>query len=236
MHGLSQPHITFHYCGTGYSHFQHKTVGGNYIQMNFFSKSPKKPKKTPTSDEESHSPRSRSPLKKSSSSSSKSGKAKDENYRSGQGSVRNSRSYPKAGPDSPRRPFDLNTHPLNLPPDQLRRLSALSSMSDPDRMDVDSEGPNGTPTSPPPQTNMPGSFDSPKMNGTNGSANGEGPVPPPHKSNPTSPASVAGPTPEEAEAFKTAGNKFYKAKEYKKAIEEYTKGMEFQYKSRRRSS
>jgi DnaJ family protein C protein 7 len=204
--------------------------------MNFFSKSPKKPKKTPTSDEESHSPRSRSPLKKSSSSSSKSGKAKDENYRSGPGSARNSRSYPKAGPDSPRHPFDLNTHPLNLPPDQLRRLSALSSMSDPDRMDVDSEGPNGAPTSPPPQTNMPGSFDSPKMNGTNGTANGEGPVPPPHKSNPTSPASVAGPTPEEAEAFKTAGNKFYKAKEYKKAIEEYSKGMSSQQKCRWRSS
>jgi DnaJ family protein C protein 7 len=195
--------------------------------MNFFSKSPKKSKKTPTSDEEPHSPRSRSPLKKSSSSSSRSGRAKDENHRPGQGSARNSRSFPRAGPDSPRHPFDLNTHPLNLPPDQIRRLSALSSMSDPDRMDVESEGPNGAPASPSPQTSMPGSFDSPKINGTNGTPNGEGPVPPPHKSNPTSPAPVAAPTPEEAEAFKTAGNKFYKAKEYKKAIEEYTKGMDF---------
>ena len=96
-------------------------------------------------------------------------------------------------------------------------------MSEPDRMDVD-EG--GAPTSPPPQASMPGAFDSPKTNGTNGTPNGEGPVPPPHKSNPTSPVAVAAPTPEEAEAFKTAGNKFYKAKEYKKAIEEYTKGRE----------
>lgn len=90
-------------------------------------------------------------------------------------------------------------------------------------MDVDSEGQNEAPTSPPPQAKMPGTFDSPKQNGT--PVNGEGPVPPPHKSNPTSPVAAAPPTPEEAEAFKAAGNKFYKAKEYKKAIEEYTKGM-----------
>jgi len=198
--------------------------------MNFFSKSPKKsPKKSPTqatSDEETQSPRSRSPLKKSSSSSSKSSKTKDENSRLGQGSSsRNSRSFQKsAGPNSPRHPFDPNTHPLNLPPEQLRRLSALSSMSDPDRMDIDNEGPNVAPTSPSPQPNIPSSFDSPKVNGTNGSVNTEGPVPPPHKSNPTSPTPAAAPTLEEAEAFKTAGNKFYKAKEYKKAIDEYTKG------------
>ncbi len=97
-------------------------------------------------------------------------------------------------------------------------------------MDIDSEGLNGAaPTSPPPQTNIPGAFESPKSNGTPAavaaSLNGEGPVPPPHKSNPTSPAASAPPTAEEAEAFKASGNKFYKAKEYKKAIEEYTKGM-----------
>jgi DnaJ family protein C protein 7 len=103
-------------------------------------------------------------------------------------------------------------------------------------MDIDSEGPNGAPASPSPQTNMPGSFDSPKMNGTNGSPSNEGPVPPPHKSNPTSPATVPAPTPEEAEAFKTAGNKFYKAKEYKKAIEEYTKGKESRWNTKRNSS
>ena len=98
-------------------------------------------------------------------------------------------------------------------------------MSEPDRMDVDSEGPNGAPTSTPPQSSMPGSFDAPKANGRKESMNGEGPVPPPHKSNPTSPAPAAAPTTEQAEEFKTAGNKFYKAKEWKKAIEEYTKGI-----------
>jgi DnaJ homolog subfamily C member 7 len=94
-------------------------------------------------------------------------------------------------------------------------------MSEPTPMDIDSEGPN-VPSSPPPQTNMPGSFDFPQTNGTK--ANGEGPAPPPHKS-PTSPVPAPAPTPEDAEAFKTAGNKLYKAGDYKKAIEEYTKGM-----------
>jgi DnaJ family protein C protein 7 len=207
------------------------------FQMHLFSKSPKKPpKKTaPTSDEESSSSRSQSPPKKSvSSSSSKStgSRAKEENIRPGQGSARSSRSFQKSIPHSPRHPYDPNSHPLNLPPDQLRRLSALSSMSDPDRMDIDSESPVAAPTSPPPQPNLPLPFESPtpKSNGTNGPVNPpkdkdqEGPTPPPHKSNPTSPTPAPVPVVDEAEAFKAAGNKFYKAKEYKKAIEEYTKG------------
>lgn len=91
-------------------------------------------------------------------------------------------------------------------------------------MDIDSEPPN-VPSSPPPQTNIPGAFDTPKTNGTK--VNGEGPAPPPHKT-PTSPPAAAAPTPEDAEAFKTAGNKLYKAGNYKKAIEEYTKAFEAQ--------
>ncbi|KAH8658675.1 hypothetical protein BGZ60DRAFT_531360 [Tricladium varicosporioides] len=207
--------------------------------VNFFgSKSPKKSKTTNSDDEAPPQPqphRSRSPLKKSSSSRS-SGKTKDEHQHSRkpeQGSPRNSRSFPKSGTSSPRHPFDpTTTHPLNLPPDQLRRFSALSAMSQPDadRMDVDNEGPNAAtaPVSPPPQSKMPGSFDTPKTNGstTNGAMNGEGPAPPPHRSNPTSPAAALVPTPDDAEAYKNAGNKFYKAKEYKKAIEEYTKAVE----------
>lgn len=211
--------------------------------MPLFSKSPKKSKKTSgsTSGDESqsqsqpqshaHAHRARSPLKKS--SSSKSSKPKDESHKPEQGSLRNSRSSQKSGPNnnSPRHPFDPNTtHPLNLPPDQLRRFSALSAMSDPDRMDIDSEPPAGAPVSPPPQpqaqAKVPGSFDTPKTNSANGSAKEEGPAPPPHKSNPSSPVAPAAPTPEEAEAFKNAGNKHYKAKEYKKAIQEYTKGMD----------
>ncbi|TVY47552.1 DnaJ-like protein subfamily C member-like protein [Lachnellula occidentalis] len=214
--------------------------------MHLFSKSsPKKSKKTsgstttsgdeslsqshPQSHPQSHaqSHRSRSPLKKT--SSSKSSKAKDE--------VTSNRSPQKPGPsnNSPRHPFDpRTTHPLNLPPDQLRRFSALSAMSDPDRMDIDSEAPAGSPVSPPPQpptqaqtpAKPPGSVDTPPK--TNSPAREEGPAPPPHKSNPSSPTAPAAPTPEEAEAFKNAGNKHYKAKEYKKAIEEYTKAVEAQ--------
>ncbi|PBP26544.1 tetratricopeptide [Diplocarpon rosae] len=201
--------------------------------MKLFSKSPKKPTKKTDSDDEkvSTSSRTRSPTKKPvpSSSTSRSSKAREEkeNHKHGQGSVRNSRSLPKSSTTkSPRHPYDPNTHPLNLPPDQLRKLSALSSMSESERMDVDSDGPSAAPTSPPPQTSMPGAFDAPKPNGTSAPSNGEGPVPPPHKSNPTSPAAASPPTAEEAEAFKAAGNKFYKAKEYKKAIEEYTKAVQ----------
>jgi DnaJ family protein C protein 7 len=83
---------------------------------------------------------------------------------------------------------------------------------------------NAAPVFPPPQSNMPGSFDALKTNVPNGTGNGDGPIPPLHKSNPTSPVPDAAPTAEQAEAFKTAGNKYYKAKEYKKAVEEYTKG------------
>lgn len=50
--------------------------------------------------------------------------------------------------------------------------------------------------------------------------NGEerSPTPPPHKSTGTS---------DEAESFKLAGNKFFKDGNYKRAIEEYNKGMPF---------
>lgn len=90
-------------------------------------------------------------------------------------------------------------------------------------MDVDSpEAPRSPPTA-----NGAGSFDPPVTNGAS-EKDLAGPVPPPHKSNPTSPAAVAAPTPEDAETFKAAGNKYYKNKEYKKAIEEYTKAVEAQ--------
>lgn len=204
--------------------------------MNFFSsKSPKKASKK--SDEESNSSRSRSPPKKTPSNTaatSKASRPREENSRPSVGSSRSSR-LGKSGQSTHRHLRDLDEHPLNLPPDQLRRLSALSNkspskMSEPDRMDVDSEPParSSPPSSPPPQTNIPGAFDAPKpapkINGTNKTED-EGPVPPPHKPNPTSPVAAPAPTPEDAEAFKTAGNKFYKAKEYRKAIEEYTKGL-----------
>lgn len=139
-------------------------------------------------------------------------------------SPRSSKSFSRSNPYE---------HPLNLPPDELRRLSALSaSMSSPRE-----EG--GVPlhsdpmeTTPAPET--PGSF--PQTNGVNGDHTDDDqenrPTPPPHRT-PTSPT----PQPEksdkpekpeireaEAEAYKAAGNKLYKAGQYGSAIDEYTKG------------
>jgi DnaJ homolog subfamily C member 7 len=59
-------------------------------------------------------------------------------------------------------------------------------------------------------------------NGINNPANGDAaPAPPPHRSNPSSPVPTAE---DEAEAYKAAGNKFFKEKDYKNAIIQYTKG------------
>jgi DnaJ family protein C protein 7 len=184
--------------------------------MKFFSKSSKK-SKNPTATEE-QSDLARSPPRKSSSpTKSKARRAKDETQspRPTTPLSRTSRTFTKSRStsDSPRYSYDPNSHPLNLPPDEIRRLSALSTMAD--SMDVDTE------------QQMPGSFDAPQTNGT---SNGEeAPAPPPHKSSPSSlddaaAAPAPAPTAEDAEAFKTEGNKFYKNKEYKKAIEAYTKG------------
>jgi DnaJ family protein C protein 7 len=63
------------------------------------------------------------------------------------------------------------------------------------------------------QTNGNGAADTPTQNGDNA------PTPPPHKT-PTTPP----PSTEDAEAFKAAGNKYFKAGDYTKAIAEYTKG------------
>lgn len=76
-------------------------------------------------------------------------------------------------------------------------------------------------STPAPET--PGAF--PQSNGVNGEEHHEeeesGPAPPPHKSPP--PQQPEKPK-VDAEACKTQGNKFYKAKQYDKAIDEYTKG------------
>lgn len=190
--------------------------------MRLFSTKDKKQKKPSTSDEEeAPSPTSRSPTKRSTPSRPKSTRTGDDHHRAEPGPPRRSRTVPisKHSSSSKKDKYDSDTHPLNLPPEQRKRFSALSAMSDP--MDIDSEIQNGA-SSPSVKTTVPGAFDAPKTNGTN--TNEEGPVPPPHKSNPTSPVAAPAPTPEEAEAFKANGNKFYKSKEYKKAIEEYTKG------------
>lgn len=120
---------------------------------------------------------------------------------------------------------DLNTHPLNLPPEERKRLSALSNMSDPSAMDVDPPTSPPSSSSPPPQPAQPqpqSAFSVPITNGTK-KTNGESAAPPvpPHRSNPSSPV----PSPEEeAEAFKAAGNKYFKEKKYADAVKQYDKG------------
>jgi DnaJ family protein C protein 7 len=148
--------------------------------------------------------------------------------------------------------IDPDTHPLNLPPEERKRLSALSAMSDRNSMDIDTEPVNGgsTPSSPVPQQpqqsqpapqpkpvqhsksftvplNTKADADS-ATNGTNGADvidltkdEENVPAPPPHRSAPQSPAQTAA---EDAETFKNEGNKYFKAKDYTKAIEYYTKG------------
>lgn len=119
-----------------------------------------------------------------------------------------------------RHKFDPDTHPLNLPSEEYKRLSALSqsAMSGRNSMEIDGEPTNGA-SSPPAHLSAQTNF---SVQIPNGTSHDEAPVPPPHKSNPSSPV----PSPQdEAEAFKTAGNHFFKAKNYAKAVEQYSKGM-----------
>ena len=113
-------------------------------------------------------------------------------------------------------------HPLNFHPDDPRRWSALSAMSSSPRQENGGVGLNSDPMETTPAPETPGAF--PQTNGVNGEKHSEEearPVPPPHKT----PASPPPQKPEvDAEACKAAGNKFYKAQQYEKAIAEYTKG------------
>lgn len=92
---------------------------------------------------------------------------------------------------------DQESHPLNLPPDELRRrLSAMAASRDEQRssMDIDPQ--------------------EPQQNNANGEE--RSPTPPPHRSSSNA---------DEADSFKLAGNKFFKDGNYTRAIEEYNKGM-----------
>lgn len=176
---------------------------------NFSSKSSSK-KKQETATPPPSSPEKRSPSKKEKE------KDKEKNRRSGtpvgQGSFTRKDSAP-------------SPHPLNFytPPDERKRFSAprFPIMSDP-VPDVDRDA-----ASSPPPSSPPGSF--PRANGTSspvGAESAQAPAPPPHRvpmnnSQPSTPQIRA----EEAEAFKAAGNKFFKAQDYPKAIQEYSRGL-----------
>jgi DnaJ homolog subfamily C member 7 len=121
---------------------------------------------------------------------------------------------------------DRNSHPLNLPPEELRRLSAAIARAESARgsMDVDGSDHNGL-TSPPAESSQTTPAKSPSgavpdiANGTTIEINGKeerSPTPPPHRS-PVKPVV-------DAEACKAVGNKFFKAKDYMRAVTEYTKG------------
>ncbi|KAI1813937.1 TPR-like protein [Poronia punctata] len=147
-----------------------------------------------------------------------------------QAKSKSSRSFGRQSTDSSRRgKFDSNTHPLNLPPDEIKRLSALSAMSDRnsfEKMDVDKENsaqpPSSPPSQPPKSFTVPISSPTP-TNGPKPQSNGEGPAPPPHRSNPSSPVPSDA---EQAENYKSLGNKSFKDKQYKKAIKEYSQAIE----------
>ncbi|KLP14335.1 tetratricopeptide repeat protein 2 [Fusarium fujikuroi] len=122
---------------------------------------------------------------------------------------------------SRRHKYEPDTHPLNLPPEERKRLSALAAAMNGNSMDVDSEPVNGARSTTPPNPKAQTNFSVPIPNGS--SHDDGAPPPPPHKSNPGSPTI----TPEEdAEAYKAAGNRFFKEKNYYKAIEQYSKAVD----------
>ncbi|KAI5200793.1 TPR-like protein [Aureobasidium subglaciale] len=146
---------------------------------------PSSPSQRPSPSRTSTRPLSRSPEKKASVKPTK-------------------KSSVSLSPKKKDKAHDPDTHPLNLPPEERRRLSRLSA-----RMDQEKQ-----------QTNGNGTADKPAQNGD------AAPAPPPHKT-PTTPP----PSAEDAEAFKAAGNKYFKAGDYTKAIQEYTKAVEADTKS-----
>lgn len=110
------------------------------------------------------------------------------------------------------------THPLNLPPDERRRL-AMSFDDMGSSMNVDSSTP-ATQTSASSSPANHSQTDTPMTPATETNGNNEKqperlPTPPPHMSKPP---------PVDAEACKLAGNKFFKGGDYARAIQEYTKG------------
>jgi DnaJ family protein C protein 7 len=142
--------------------------------------------------------------------------------------------------------YDDDSHPLNLPPEQRKRLShsAMSAMADqpvsaatPTPMDIDREASSSPAPSSPPAAATSTPTPTPKANGVNGHDDSR-PAPPPHRyttSPPPQGTSYAA-TPEaaasapvepptiDAEEYKAAGNKFFKIKDYPAAIKEYSRG------------
>lgn len=213
---------------------KHTTADDEVDDDDYFQSQPPSPTKSPDKPTRA----SRSPTKKTARPESPSAASARESKPRTPRSLARQATDPGSSSSSRRKKIDTDTHPLNLPPEQRKRLSALSAMSSRNSMDIDKEPPNGgSPSPPPPQPQSPAaqpvsqpppqtsnSFTVPITNGANGQGNSSDsdvPVPPPHKSQPSSPTQTAA---DDAETFKNEGNKFFKAKDYIRAIEFYTKG------------
>ncbi|KAH8895133.1 TPR-like protein [Thozetella sp. PMI_491] len=194
----------------------------------FLQSQPPSPTKSPTKAS------SRSPSKKSEQAAPPSPRESKTQHRTSRNLARQATDPGYSSSSSARKKkHDPDTHPLNLPPEERKRLSALSAMSARNSMDIDREPPNqGSPSSP--SQSQPGppsnSFTVPVQmpNGANGTPSGaddDAPPPPPHTSAPASPEETAA---ADAENFKNEGNKFFKAKDYTRAIECYTKAVVLQ--------
>ncbi|ETN46126.1 uncharacterized protein HMPREF1541_00310 [Cyphellophora europaea CBS 101466] len=108
---------------------------------------------------------------------------------------------------------DPDSHPLNsyIPSAAMSREDARSTP-----MEVDSDPPtmNGSSQPPTPSHDAPGAFPGDDPAGREEKS----PTPPPHRVQPTPKV--------DPEACKAAGNKFFKAKDYDRAVQEYTKAVD----------
>src|SRR5205814_9207992 len=124
--------------------------------MNLFNKVAKKPKSS-SPPPDSSSPRS--PAKKSPTKSSSFTFSSTRGRERGEPSSSQGRTSSRVTSRSPRNTFDSDTHPLNLPPDQYRRLSTMSGVNANDSytpMDIDQ--PSSPVVSSPPPQSTPGDF------------------------------------------------------------------------------
>ena len=136
--------------------------------------------------------------------------------------------HPKPKTKSPPK-RDHTTHPLNnyRPSDQPGRLRVgqmSSEIGDGDLMDVDDRGEPSSSSSVPSSPTISNSVNGASNENEHEQDQGASPAPPPHRI-PPSPRNEAPPKPAvDAEACKAAGNKFFKAQDYTRAITEYSKG------------
>ena len=167
------------------------------LKENKSSSSRSSPRKSSTKSPSTTTP---TPTTSSSRSPTKSLREKDQtSYKKGSWSRSSKRTH-----------YSPDIHPLNLPPDERdRRRSAMSSDGEQDdemQMDVDSDA-----SGPYQHTN--GLSDHEQM------TSDPSPIPPPHKTPSPPPKPTYDP-----EVCKATGNKYFKAQDYTKAVQEYTKG------------